>query len=309
MRYRLQLYFRGMHWYSALALLFPLMGTAQDLEKTLLWRIGSTDGTASGYLYGTVHSKDDRAFQFGDSVLPALDRCRVAAGELDLDRSAQGGLALMTTMRMPDGQRLEDLYRKKDWKRVNAALQEHMGFMAPMATRLKPFFVLMLLTENAMGGEQPAVLDEYLQLRAKEQGHRVIGIETMNEQIAALDAITMKEQAAMLLDHVDHDGYPAEMDAMLDAYAAQDLEGLVEAAERTGSMPDAMERALLTDRNTRIVHRMDSVLRLGESVFFLIGAAHLPGPVGLIQGLRTQGYTVVPVMSVATKPEGIEEER
>ena len=292
-----------------LVFLAPACVVAQALEQTLLWRISTADGRGSGYLYGTVHSRDDRAFQFGDSVLPALDRCAIAAGELDLDKSAQGGLALMTTMRLPDGQKLEDLYRKRDWKRVDASVQEHMGFMAPMAMRLKPMFVLMVLTENAMGGDHPKVLDEYLQLRAREQGHRVIGIETMSEQIAALDAIPLKEQATMLLDHIDHGGYPDELTTMLDAYAAQDLEGLVAAAEKSGSMPDALERALLTDRNTRMVQRMDSVLQVGESVFFLIGAAHLPGPAGLIQGLRAKGHSILPVMSVASKRKEREEER
>lgn len=295
-------------WLLVLVLL-PQVYAAQDLAKTLLWRIEPPGGEVPSYLYGTVHSKDDRAFQFGDSVLPALDRCAIAAGELDLDRSAQSGLALMTTMRLPDGKTLEDFYSKREWKRVHVMLEDRMGFMAPMAKRIKPFFVLMLLTENAMGGERPHVLDEFLQLRAREHGQRVIGLETMDEQIAALDAMSLKEQAAMLLDHVDHDGYPGEMDAMLEAYAQQDLEGLMDAAQQSGGMSDAMEAALLTSRNTRMVHRMDSLLQQGESVFFLIGAAHLPGTAGLIEGLRKKGYAVVGVKSAVAAPARREEGR
>ena len=213
---------------------------------------------------------------------------------------------MLTTMRLPGDQRLEDFYKKREWKRVHAAITDHMGLMAPMAAKLKPFFVILLLMENALDGGRPQVLDEYLQLRARENGRRVIGIETMAEQLAALDAMTLKEQAAMLLDHVDHDGYKKEMETMLDAYARQDLDGLFDAANAAGGMPATMEKALLTDRNTRMVHRMDSIMGTGETVFFLIGAAHLPRPEGLIQGLRNNGYMVEPVISAGWKPEPVE---
>ncbi|MBL7951584.1 MAG: TraB/GumN family protein [Flavobacteriales bacterium] len=298
----------------AFLLFAPLYGAAQDLEPTLLWRITTPGIPASSYLYGTVHSKDDRAYQFGDSVLPALDRCAVAAGELDLSTAnAEMGMALLTTMRMSGDRKLEDLYKKKDWKRVDAAIQEGMGFMAPMTMRMKPFFVMALLTENAMDGDQDQVLDEFLQQRAKANGQRVMGIETVKEQMAAVDAIPIEEQAAMLLDHVDHKGYQDQMDAMLDVYARQDIEQLIDVAEKTGTMPDSFERSLLTERNARMVQRMDKLLRDGGSIFFLIGAAHLPRPDGLIAGLRAQGHTVEAVISDShqymLETEPVEEER
>ncbi|MEZ4791759.1 MAG: TraB/GumN family protein [Flavobacteriales bacterium] len=278
--------------------LASLSAHGQGSGKSLLWRITSPSIDRASYLYGTVHSKDDRAFQFGDSVLPALDRCAVVAGELDLSTAGMElGMALLTTMRMEAGKKLEDLYRPKEWKRIDAAIQENMGFMAPMAMSMKPFFVVALLTENLMAGDRPQVLDEHLQYRAKANGQRVLGIETVKEQMAAVDAVPIPVQAKMLLDHVEHDGYAGDLDAMLDAYADQDLEALMAITERTEGMPDELEHSLLTERNTRMVHRMDSLIREGEPVFFLIGAAHLPRTDGLIAGLRTAGYTVEPVVS------------
>ena len=62
-------------------LLFPLWSSAQEeLEHSLLWRISTPGVERASYLYGTVHSRDQRAYQFGDSVLPALDRCAIVAG-------------------------------------------------------------------------------------------------------------------------------------------------------------------------------------------------------------------------------------
>lgn len=287
-----------------------LSAPAQDKGSSLLWRITASGKPGASYLYGTVHSKDDRAFQFGDSVLPALDRCAVVAGELDLSTAGMElGLALLTTMRMEDGKKLEDLYKPKDWKRIDAVIQENIGFMAPMTMSMKPFFVVALLTENLMEGDRPQVLDEYLQYRAKANGQRVLGIETVKEQMAAVDAIPLPLQAKMLLDHVEHDGYAAELNDMLEAYASQDLDALMAITERTEGLPEELERSLLTERNTRMVHRMDSLISQGEPVFFLIGAAHLPRAGGLIEGLRAAGYVVEPVLSRWSGVKDPEEER
>jgi uncharacterized protein YbaP (TraB family) len=74
--------------------------------------------------------------------------------------------------------------------------------------------------------------------------------------------------------------------------------------EQAGGMPEELERSLLTERNTRMVQRMDTLLRAGEPIFFLIGAAHLPTADGLIAGLRAQGHTVEAVISSYTPEKG-----
>jgi uncharacterized protein len=287
------------------AALVPFFLFAQEkLAHSLLWRITTPGVARPSYLYGTVHSRDERAYQFGDSVLPALDRCAVVAGELDLGAEQQMAMAMLTTLRMPEGKMLQDLYKKREWARVETMMKDRLGPMAPLLYSVKPFFVLATFSEAEMGDDRPLVLDQFLQRRGTSSGQRVIGIETMSEQLAAIDAIPLDEQARMLLDHVDHQGYPGTTDAMLDAYARQDLEALLTIGEQAGGMPEELERSLLTERNTRMVQRMDTLLRAGEPIFFLIGAAHLPTVDGLIAGLRAQGHTVEAVISSYTPEKG-----
>ena len=107
-------------------ILWSALVLGQGTPSTLLWRVTGPGTTGASYLYGTIHSRDDRAFQFGDSVLPALDRCRVVAGELDLDHAVKDLAGLMTHMTLPGDQRLLDLYRPKDRKVVEKALKVRM---------------------------------------------------------------------------------------------------------------------------------------------------------------------------------------
>lgn len=279
---------------------------AQGTPRTLLWKVTGNGVEEPSYLFGTVHSMDKRAFGLGDSVFHAMGRVAVVAGELDMENATQQAFGMMQTMMLPDEKQLKDFYKKKEWAFVEAELKEALGPMAPLTYRMKPFMVLAMLTATSMAQDKEKVLDDHLLSTAKAQGQRVIGLETMQEQLAALDALPLKEQAAMLLDHVRNDGYEGELNAMMDAYEAQDLDEIMRITEKSGSMTKPLEKALLTDRNERMVHRLDSIMQGREDIFFAVGAAHLPGEQGLIELLRRRGYSVDPVIYEATRREEIE---
>lgn len=82
---------------------------------------------------------------------------------------------------------------------------------------------------------------------------------------------------------------------MHEAYAAQDLPKLMELGRSPGALPEELESSLLDQRNARMVQRMDALLREGEACFFAVGAAHLPGTTGVLNGLRAAGWRVVAV--------------
>ncbi|MBK8340496.1 MAG: TraB/GumN family protein [Flavobacteriales bacterium] len=279
---------------AALLLLTQVIGfvaSAQGTERSLLWRIRPAEGTSSSYLYGTVHSRDARAYRGNDSLWAAFGQCPRVVGELDLSAAMQGAGDLVNSMMMPAGTNLEDLYRKKDFAQVEAALKEHLGVAAFTTDHLKPFWSMALLSEAIMRSDSTLVLDDYLQKRALAEGKEVLGLETVAEQMAAIQTIPLKEQAQMLLDMVQHDLYRAEMDQMMDAYAAQDLQKVMEVAE-AGGIPQSLDKSLLQDRNARMATGMDSLMRSGPSCFFAVGAAHLPGEQGILAELREKGFAV-----------------
>lgn len=278
---------------------------AQPGDKALLWTISRPGVENVSYVYGTVHSKDDRAFVFVDGVERAMRSVNTVAGELDLNQAGQQATALMGRMMMPDGGRLQDLYSKKEWSLVDAYLKAELGFMAPLVQRMKPFFVMSTLTEQAMGGTRPQVLDDHLMKHARAQGHRTIGLESIDEQLRAMDVLSLNEQAQLLLQHVKENGQRKLLEEMMDAYVQQDLATLMRVSAESGSMPPKLEKALLTDRNQTMAHRMDSVVRADGSAMFLVGAAHLPGLDGVLQLLAAKGYAVSPasIAAASTPPE------
>jgi hypothetical protein len=258
-----------------------LAAAAQPLANSLLWRLTGPGITTPAYVLGTVHSRDARAYQGNDSLWAAMAACAEVVGELDNEAAAEGGLALLNAMQMPDGRKLADLYRK-------------MGLMALAGDRMKPFWSMALLTETLMRNDSALVLDEAIQVRARSSGQAVSGLETMAEQLAAIDAIPLEDQAAMLLEMVRNDLYRGSMERMMDAYARQDLRTML-IVVREGGMSGSMDEALIAARNARMAERMAVRLKEGCSCFFAVGAAHLPGEGGVLARLKDLGYILTPV--------------
>ena len=59
--------------------------SAQQLPKTVLWRITGKGLSKPSYLFGTMHLNDQRLFNFGDSVYRAIERTEGLAIELSPD--------------------------------------------------------------------------------------------------------------------------------------------------------------------------------------------------------------------------------
>lgn len=273
--------------------LLPLLLAAQGEYRALLWQVTRPGMKDTTYLFGTMHTRDARAFQFGPAVSRAFVGADIVAGELDMEETQRLDQSVMNAMFLPKGSSLDKLYNKRDYKEVVGTLKEKLGPVAPMCTKIKPFYTIALLNEAELGNDSAIVLDAWFQLKAQEAGKPVVGLETVTEQIEAVERIPLKVQARMLLEAVRTD-IRSGSNAGLEAYLAQDLDALIAEVE-TVRLPADADKALLQDRNLRMTERLEKHMR-GHGIFVAVGAAHLPGEYGLIERLRRLGYTVLPVM-------------
>ncbi len=272
--------------------LAPWLGKGQ--QHSLLWEISGNNMQESSYLFGTMHVKDKRAFQFHDSLLLKLKSCKVFAGEIVLDKSTAKELS--SDLLLPPGKELKTLLSEKEYKKVKKFCQKHLGTtMTLFVNRIKPVFTSAMISESLMESEMPKALDEYLQDLAKEFNLRVTGLETVKEQMNALNELSVEEQAKMLLEQIDRiDEEKKEIHRLANVYASQNLDSIytfIQTPEMQGEFGDA----LIKDRNLIMAERLEKLMRK-EATFCAIGAAHLPGENGVIQLLRTKGYTLRPVI-------------
>ncbi len=280
--------------------------------NSLFWKISGNNVPKPSYLYGTMHSKDSLVHELGDSVLLKLEECDVVAVEIITD--SLDIFSMLTSIFMKDTT-LKDLYTVEEYQTVKAYINKHLGLLAFVfnVEKCKPIFISSLLadfgtlTEGESKDKPPAdkelILDHYFQEIGQEKEKRIVGIETVDEQLKALDAISLKEQAAMLLKQIEEPkGEDSLMHKMMELYLKQDLDGILKLyeTEQAESSKD-FHKAVVLRRNYTMAHRIDSLVQ-AQSTFAAVGALHLPGKEGVINLLKARGYKVEAIVKkIATK--------
>ena len=79
-----------------------------------------------------------------------------------------------------------------------------------------------------------------------------------------------------------------------EAYRTGNLD-LLDSINRLNSYSDAFDEKFLYKRNEIQANSIDSILKK-SSLFVGVGAAHLPGPRGVIELLRQKGYRLRPIL-------------
>ena len=126
---------------------------------------------------------------------------------------------------------------------------------------------------------------------AQKNETEVLGLETIDEQIAAFNNIPQEEQVAYLNDALaNYEESAQEFGEMLKSYMAEDVEELYELSHASMAEFEDMEQHLLIDRNRAWVPEMEELMN--QPTFFAVGAGHLGGDEGLLKLLEEAGYTV-----------------
>jgi len=257
----------------------------------LLWEV-SRPGAAPAYLFGTIHSEDPAVIALAPAAEHAFTASRQVVLEVNLDADAVAAGA--AAMLMTDGRRLPELVGGDLFAQAVAALRTR-GIPEAVAERMKPWAAATALSMPAP--ETGRVLDVVLFERAQQAGKTLHGLETIDEQLAVFDRLSLDDQVALLRDAVDQF---AELDAnlaeLLAAYKRQDLAAMLsinESALASGDprLAQELQRRLIVDRNRRMAERMEPYLRRGGA-FIAVGALHLAGEQGLVRLLERRGYTV-----------------
>jgi uncharacterized protein YbaP (TraB family) len=265
-------------------------------DQALFWSIHK-DGQIAGHLLGTIHSEDPRVLDFSDTMLERLKNSQVYAMEMVPD---QPTLARLTEyMRLPEGQSLEAVIGAGRFVSLTSALSGY-GVPAGFIDRMKPWAAMMTLsTPPPVTG---FYMDLSLSLRASGNRLKVVGLETLEQQLSFLENMPMEMQLSLLDQAIsEFDQVKEAHDQMVDAYLANNLADLQALSEE--QLREAGQAAKvyfmqtgIHDRNHRMAESL--LAHLAENtVFAAVGALHLHGEEGLLALLRAGGYALEPLES------------
>jgi uncharacterized protein YbaP (TraB family) len=284
---------------TVVALLLCGTANAQQARKSkyngLLWEITGNGLKKPSYLFGTMHVSSKMAFHLSDSFFNAIRRVDVVALELEpqlwqaqMDRLDRLKLNFNNfTQSSPANYINENSFR---WPAYTAALKAALSTEPAVINSL-----LYRSYKSTEDFEEDTFLDLYIYQTGKKLGKRTTGVEDYYQTekiIIEAYADMAKEKKRRNTDLGDESMYQVT-EKMQEAYRLGNLDIL-------DSLNDLIEPSLafrekfMYLRNEIQAASMDSIMKK-QSLFTGVGAAHLPGPRGVIELLRQKGYHLRPV--------------
>ncbi len=283
----------------------------------LFWRIDGA-GTAPSYLFGTMHLSDPRLVEFPAPLRQALDGARVIAVEV-AEIAATDEAAMMSGFMKnigllllgPKGV-LDDYLSEAEMAALGAAT-ENYGLPLSVARSLQPWmvatFLALPLCELHLQQNGHPALDSVVAAHAINAGAELVGLETIDEQIAAMNSLDFGYQIAYLRAGIElFDRVDDIHETMVQLYLDERVAMVVPLSFHLVSDPAIRDgyadfQDKLVDRRNRLMfERALPHVHTGGTVI-AVGALHLPGETGLIELFRKQGLTVTRIDLSTAQPK------
>ena len=254
-------------------------------ENSIFWRLTSPNGFEN-YLYGTIHTDDNRVSDINKNVIEAL-------------KSSQ--IFLMETMEISNPKLL--LMNNIDYSLYfNEADLDKIKLLANFHTmslervlKMKPWLLAVIF--DSPRPITPFNLDNLLKTKARDLGLKIKGLETSEEHFQVLDSFSIKEQVIFLKKVLDKSLEQKEKDyeELMSAYLSEDLNSIIKINEKltsrlfSKSMWMKIKKKLLINRN-KIFFKRAHKLANSNQLFIAVGASHLGGVNGLLKQFEESGY-------------------
>jgi len=268
---------------------------AQQSNYNLLWKIEGGNFSKPSYLFGTMHVKDARAFNFSDSVMTSIEKCEIFALEVHPDSMVSA--MFNKSLDRDTSNTLRKLLSEEDYQKLKVRFEELNGYEIDKLKSKNPMVIKSLLSKDSSREDnKQTFVDAYLYGIAKTMNKKIEGLEQIQTQIDFYYDLDIKKQKEIILEMLDYDTEKQKgfKDAFIDVYGSGNI-GVIEDFIGKSILLDS----IMIERNKVMLKR---IKELGKdySTFSAVGTAHLIGDFGLIKMLEAEGYKVFPVKATFT---------
>jgi uncharacterized protein YbaP (TraB family) len=281
----------ALRWLLALGLLGSLSAQA----ASPVWAVRGAHNVV--YLAGSIHM-----LPANDAALPpGFARAYADSPKLvmELDLGKFDPMEAMTWMMdhgtLPAGTTLRGVLGEPLYGRVSAAAAS-LGMPMTGLDTLAPWVVGIEITDLAYeheGFDPEQGVEEQLVRRAQADRKPTAGLETLPEELGSLSSLSSADQVRMLDQTVDElKDLKTEMGEVTSAWRNGDAARLAALLSIEYRAFPSLYRPLVTDRNRRWIPQVEELLRSSDNSLVVVGALHLVGEGGLLELLRSKGYTI-----------------
>ena len=281
---------------AALLWLLPAIALADSAgHPVTMWMAEGTSNRV--YLLGSVHLLRAQDHPLPRIIDDVYDEAETLYMELDMDDLDP--LLMQSTINrlgmLDEGTSLQDVMGDELYAEAKARAAE-LELPLDMLERTEPWLAAITVEQLALAriGFNPSYgVEMHLLKKASSDGKEILGFESVEQQLAYLDGLSLDAQRDLL------------MQTLAESAAIQDLMDDLILAWRSGDI-DYLERTLLEDvsgypelydtivasRNRLWVDTIDALLEQREDYLVVVGALHLVGEDGVPQLLEQRGVRI-----------------
>ena len=280
-----------------------VMSFMVGVHAQLLWKVSGNGLSKTSYLFGTHHLIERDQINGFDKILDLAGKQDAVVGEMDMGHMLSMQIKMMKGMMMKDST-IKELVSEADYALVDAELKDVMKMGLNKLGKMKPMMVstmysLMLYTKINNLKKQPEAVDILFQKKARKQKKKVIGLETIEQQMdIMLNSMPLKRQADILVKGVKEKEKGVELlKKMNEVYLAGDLQKIEALNNEDDDMTADEKKIMIDNRNANWINQLNALIP-SKSCFVAVGCMHLVGENGLIGQLKKSGYSVEAVTNL-----------
>ena len=284
--------------YTRLTLLAALMACCflTIAQNSILWEISGNGLTSPSYLMGTLKFIGEKEFFIPKEATAKLMQCKVFAIEDQVDHHAQH--ELNKAVHFPKGKSLKSELAAEDYKTIQRFFEHE--FKTPASkfeshyAKLIPLALSITMTRLSLG-EGVRFYDIELLKIAKQNKLKTYSLEPIQREAEALQRYPMQDQLKALMHSVaNFDNQKQEFKKIMADYPQGDLDAIFQYTLHPTDDNPVFIQEFYTKRNLEWLPKIDKMVHDKPS-FIALGVSHLEGDQGMLNLLKSKGYTLTPV--------------
>lgn len=274
--------------------LLAALSTAASSNSSV-WKVSKNNDHV--FIGGTIHVLPEEEFPLPDEFMNAYKNTDqvILEAQLPDPTDMQAQQAMLAQMSYGSGKNLKSVLSPNTFESLENYFNV-MGMDISPFVGFKPGFVVSLmaiieLQKAEISGEG---VDAYFESLATQDAKKIDYLESAEFQFKMLSGLGEGYEDEFILSNIElNSSFTEFFQHTLDAWREGDAKSL-EALINTASLESDEKSydALFTQRNKNWVPKIEALFNNKHKEFVLVGAGHLFGKDGLIQLLKSKGYTV-----------------
>jgi uncharacterized protein YbaP (TraB family) len=199
---------------------------------------------------------------------------------------------MLASAMLPEGKSLPGVLGPKRYSRAES-LARDVGVELATFDQFAPWFAAEAISQLQLlqlGFQPTSGVEMYFLERARSDGKSIAGLETVHDQIALFEGLSLDAQAEYLVASLEqaHE-LPKQVDDMVHAWQRGDTGWFDDQLKSELGRDPALYQSVLAARNRKWIPKIEALLNDDKNYLVIVGTGHLVGRNSVIDLLKKDG--------------------